>query len=69
MPAALVEISEEEIDIPAGRFACLKYTRRDGESVSTFWFARSAPGMPLKFESRVGDELVFSSTAIEDIRG
>ena len=69
MPAALVEISEEEIDIPAGRFACLKYTRRDGESVSTFWFARSAPGMPLKFESRVGDELAFSSTAIEDIRG
>ena len=50
----------------AGRFACLRYTRRDDASVSTFWFARSAPGMPLKFEERADGELVFSSTAIED---
>lgn len=69
MPAAVTDISEEEIDIPAGRFACLKYTRRDGESVSTFWFARSAPGMPLKFETRAGAELLFSSTAIENVPG
>jgi hypothetical protein len=69
MPAAVTDISEEEIDIPAGRFACLKYTRRDGESVSTFWFARSAPGMPLKFETRTGAELLFSSTAIENVPG
>ena len=69
MPAAVTDISEEEIDIPAGRFACLKYTRRDGDSVSTFWFARSAPGMPLKFETRVGAELLFASTAIENVPG
>jgi hypothetical protein len=69
MPAAVTDIAEEEIDIPAGRFACLKYTRRDGESVSTFWFARSAPGMPLKFESRAGGELLFASTAIENVLG
>lgn len=69
MPAAATDISEEEIDIPAGRFACLKYIRRDGDSVSTFWFARSAPGMPLKFETRAGAELLFSSTAIENIPG
>jgi hypothetical protein len=69
MPAASTEIAEEEIDIPAGRFACLRYTRRDGDSVSTFWFARSAPGMPLKFEERAGGALVFSSTAIENVPG
>ena len=68
MPAATTDITEEEIDIPAGRFACLRYTRRDGDSVSTFWFARSVPGMPLKFEERVDGELVYSSTAMENTR-
>jgi hypothetical protein len=66
MPAATTEIVEEEIDIPAGRYACLRYTRRDGDAVSTFWFAKTAPGMPLKFEERVNGELVYSSTALED---
>jgi hypothetical protein len=69
MPAASTQITEEEIDIPAGRFACLRYTRVDSDTVSTFWFARSAPGMPLRFESRVRGELAFSSTAIEDSVG
>ena len=69
MPAATTIIAEEEIDIPAGGIACLRYTRRDGDSVSTFWFARSAPGMPLKFERRAGSELIFSSTAIENVGG
>ena len=70
MPAATTEIAEDEIDIPAGRFACLRYTRRDGDTVDTFWFARSAPGMPLKFEERTSaGELVFSSTATENIVG
>jgi hypothetical protein len=66
MPAATTEIVEEEIGIPAGRYACLRYTRRDGDAISTFWFAKAAPGMPLKFEERVGGELVNSSTAIAD---
>jgi hypothetical protein len=66
MPADSTEIAEETIDIPAGRFDCLRYTTRDGDTVSTFWFARSAPGMPLKFEERANGELVFSSTATEN---
>jgi hypothetical protein len=66
MPAATTEIAEETIEIPAGRFDCLRYTRTDGGDISTFWFARSAPGMPLKFEERVNGELVYSSTAIEN---
>ena len=69
MPAATTEIAEEEIEIPAGHYACLRYTRRDGDTVNTFWFARSAPGMPLRFEEREHGALVYSSTAIEDLRG
>ena len=69
MPAATTEIVEEDIDIPAGRFACLRYTRREGDTIDTFWFARSAPGMPLKFEEREAGELLYSSTALENIPG
>lgn len=68
MPAGSTTIDEETIDIPAGRYACLRYTRVDGDTVDTFWFAKSAPGAPMRFEQRVGGELVFSSTAIEDVR-
>jgi hypothetical protein len=68
-PAATTEVAGEEIEIPAGRFACLRYTNRDGESVRTFWFASSVPGMPLRFEERVNGAVVFSSTAIENIPG
>jgi hypothetical protein len=70
MPAATTTIEEETIEIPAGRFECLRYTRREDDSVSTFWFAKSAPGMPLKFDERTNDgELVYSSTALENVPG
>jgi hypothetical protein len=66
-PAATTERTEDEMDIPAGRFACLRYTNRDGDRVRTFWFARSAPGMPLRFDEREFEAIVYSSTAIENI--
>jgi hypothetical protein len=68
MPVASTTIERETIDIPAGRYDCLRYTRTDGDSVDTFWFATTAPGMPLRFEERVRGELVYASTAIEDSR-
>jgi hypothetical protein len=68
MPADDTRIDPETIDIPAGHYDSLRYTRVDGETVDTFWFAISAPGMPLRFEQRVEGELVFSSTAIQDLR-
>jgi hypothetical protein len=69
MPAATTQITEEVVDLPAGTFDCLLYTRLDGDTVSAFWFARSAPGMPLKFEQHVRGALVMSSTAIENVPG
>ncbi|MEA2608849.1 MAG: hypothetical protein QOJ75_1092 [Chloroflexota bacterium] len=66
-PAATTEVTEETIQIPAGRFDCLRYLNRDGSSVRTFWFARSAPGMPLRFEESLDGELVYSSTAVENV--
>lgn len=66
MPLATTTIADETIEIPAGRYDCLRYTRTEGNEVSTFWFARSAPGMPLRFEERVDGALVYSSTALSD---
>jgi hypothetical protein len=66
MPAATTTIEPETIDIPAGRFDCLRYTRVNGDEVDTFWFAISRPGAPVRFEKRVAGDLVFSSTAIEE---
>lgn len=66
MPIATTVIGEETIEIPAGVFDCLVYRRTEGPEISTFWFARSAPGMPLKYESRVDEQLVFSSVALEN---
>jgi hypothetical protein len=68
MPADRTTVTEEEIEIPAGRFTCLRYTRTDEDGVGTFWFAKSAPGMPLKFEQQVEGKTVFSSTTLSDER-
>jgi hypothetical protein len=66
MPLAETTVHEETIDIPAGRYDCLVYTRTEGDEETTFWFARSAPGMPLKLEERKAGELVYASEAIDD---
>jgi hypothetical protein len=68
MPADRTTVTEEEIEIPAGRFECLRYTRTDEDSVGDFWFAKLAPGMPLRFEQRVDGKTVFSSTTLSDER-
>ncbi len=68
MPADRTEVVDETIDLPAGRFECLRYTRTDEDGVSVFWFAKTAPGMPLMFEQRVDGETVFASTTLSDDR-
>jgi len=66
MPADATIIEPVEIDVPLGRFDGLRYTRTQGDRVDTFWFAMARPGAPVRFEFRVGGELVFSSTEISE---
>ena len=54
MPTATTTIDEVALDTPMGRLDCLRYTRRDGDALDVFWFARSKPGMPVRIE-RVED--------------
>ncbi len=64
-PASTTEVTEESIEIPAGRFDCLVYTQRDGGSIQRFWFARSLPGMPIRFEERDGALMTWARGRLE----
>jgi len=65
-PRASTERTEEELEIPAGRFACMRYTRTDPDAVWRFWFARALPGQPVRYEREAAGEIVFSVTLIEN---
>jgi len=68
-PAAITERNEETIEIPAGRFDCLRYTRTDELGTWRFWFARDLPGQPVRFANDVAGQVVFSATLLEDLPG
>jgi hypothetical protein len=53
-PSTLTTIVEEEVEVQAGRFACLRYTVETDDRVESFWFARELPGMPGKVVSAEG---------------
>jgi hypothetical protein len=61
-------VTRERITIPAGTFDCLRYTVTHDESVQTFWFALTAPGMPVKYQTAVDGRVVSSVTMLEDER-
>lgn len=65
-PVASTQRTEEELTIPAGRFASLRYTRTDPDATWRFWFARDLPGQPVRFEREAGGQIVFSATLIEN---
>jgi hypothetical protein len=65
-PIASTERTEDVLTIPAGRFACLRYTRTDPDGIWRFWFARDLPGQPVRFEREADGQIVFSATLIEN---
>ena len=68
-PRSITERVEDELSIPAGRFACLRYTRTDPDAVWRFWFARELPGQPVRYEREASGSIVFSATLIDNISG
>ena len=66
MPIETTTVEPVTVDVPLGQFEGLLYTRVEGDVVDQFWFATARPGAPLRMERRVGGELVYSSTAIEE---
>ena len=57
----------DTIETPLGTNECLRYTRTDGTTVSTFWFARSTPGMPIRYQAEESGRVVSRVTMIENV--
>jgi hypothetical protein len=66
-PAATTTRAAETVETPLGTNECLRYTRTDGTAVSTFWFARSAPGMPIRYQAEESGRVVSRVTMIENV--
>ena len=64
-PADDTTIEPERIETPLGDLDCLRYTVRDGASEKVFWFAEDYPGMPIRFLTRAGGNVVMTVTVLE----
>jgi hypothetical protein len=58
-------IEPDRIETPLGELDCLRYTVRDGASENVFWFAKDHPGMPIRFLTRVGGNVVMTVSVLE----
>jgi hypothetical protein len=65
-PADRTETAPERIETPLGELDCLRYTVTDGSTVETFWFARTKPGMPIKYMTQEAATVTSVVTVIED---
>jgi hypothetical protein len=65
-PADRTEITPERIQTPLGLLDCLRYTVTDGATEETFWFAKTAPGMPIKYTTHEAGQVKSVVTVIED---
>lgn len=63
-PADVTTIEEDTIDIPLGVVECLRYTVRDDEGVTTFWFSAAYPGMPVRYSRAENGRTVSTTTMI-----
>jgi hypothetical protein len=61
-PRATTTIDAEPITLPAGAFETMRYVVTKGEQVSTYWFARSLPGPPVRVEVSRGGKPVMLMT-------
>jgi len=65
-PADRTTITLDVIELPIGTLECLRYTRTDGATTSTFWFAKSAPGMPVRYTTEVAGHVTSTVTMVEN---
>jgi hypothetical protein len=60
------EVAPEHVETPLGVLGCLRYTVTDGATVETFWFAKTKPGMPIKYTTQEAGTVSSVVTVIED---
>jgi hypothetical protein len=67
-PEADTKVTEETIEIPAGKFECLLYTvHRGGDDAETLrmWFAKKLPGPPIKMTTELAGKVKSSMVLTE----
>lgn len=64
-PVTATTIEPDTIDIPLGALECDRYTVRDDDGVTVFWFARAYPGMPVRVTRQENGRTVETTTMIE----
>ena len=65
-PAERTEIVDERIETPLGVLDSLRYTVTDDGEVDTFWFAKDAPGMPVRYTRTVDGRIVSTTSVVLD---
>ncbi|MBI5502468.1 MAG: hypothetical protein HY907_19650 [Deltaproteobacteria bacterium] len=68
-PQDVVELTEAEVTVPAGTFACVVYTVTTSEGVEVYEFATDLPGPPVRFWTEAGGARTMTSTLVEYLPG
>ncbi|MGX5697327.1 hypothetical protein ACWKWP_14095 [Agromyces soli] len=69
-PTDRTTLVEDVVEVPLGRFDCVRYDTRDDEPdapVETFWFAREHPGMPVRYAVPTPEGLVVNAVVSIDL--
>ena len=66
-PATAVTIEPDVVELPVGRLDCLRYTVVDGDEVTTYWFARALPGMPVKVVAATAGRVVETTEMVANL--
>ena len=65
-PSDRTAVTPERPETPLGELECLSYAVTEGTTVQTFWFAKTKPGMPIKYSTEEAGQVTSTVTMIED---
>lgn len=65
-PADVTSIDHDLVEIPLGKMECLRYRVAGDDTVSSFWFARDRPGMPVLFMTERAGSIISTTFVVAD---
>lgn len=68
-PAAMTQIRSERMIVPMGEFDCWVYVVEEDGTTTTYWFAKTLPGPPVKIDIVKGNKRLLDMQMIELIAG
>jgi hypothetical protein len=68
-PKASTVISEDDVEVPAGKFHCALYTVSEGDTLTRVYFAKELPGAPVLLVSEKDGKAVKTMTLMRHVAG